>query len=139
MMREQMQCLGRMLVRSSNDVPQCDNVEWMWAQCRSCCCSWININLRTPRTRGSSLKKTAGMQQQYQQQHPQTPVSRNQWRQQKERSDSEDSSGTVDKLMLDLFSDYTSLVLLCLEENLNLIIKLLYILTLFTCRRRVQR
>lgn len=102
MMREQMQCLGRMLVRSSNDVPLCENVEWMWAQCRSCCCTWITKNLRTPRVRGSSLKKTAGMQQQQQliqqqlqlqQQLPQTPISRNQWRQPKERLDSEDSSG----------------------------------------------
>jgi hypothetical protein len=100
-MREQMQCLGRMLVRSSNDVPLCENVEWMWAQCRSCCCTWITKNLRTPRVRGSSLKKTAGMQQQQQliqqqlQQLPQTPTSRNQWRQPKERIDSEESSGNL--------------------------------------------
>lgn len=101
-MREQMQCLGRMLVRSSNDVPLCENVEWMWAQCRSCCCTWITKNLRTPRVRGSSLKKTAIMQQQQQliqQQLPQTPPSRNQWRQPKERLDSEDSSGSKSNLI----------------------------------------
>ncbi|XP_059484390.1 ankyrin repeat and LEM domain-containing protein 2 homolog [Neocloeon triangulifer] len=100
MMREQMQCLGRMLVRSSTEVPQCDNVEWMWAQCQSCCCSWILANMRSPRVRGSSLKRAANMHKQQQDATPQTPTSTksNHWRQPpKEFTDSDDSSDDESK------------------------------------------
>ncbi|CAB3384764.1 Hypothetical predicted protein [Cloeon dipterum] len=107
-MREQVQCVGRMLVRGSADVPMCESVEWMWAQCRSCCCSWLPAqNVRTPRTRGSSLKRPQAhrqQQQQYnhnhvqilQQQQQETPPRNNnqqqqqqqqQWRQPKHDSD----------------------------------------------------